>query len=405
MMSVRTIRIVRIIGAILASAILFPMAFAAFAYPTVVNQAMTILKPGVQPGIVIFAAPDGVVYAVNAQGQIVKKWTSPEPNSDLGYTRPLPNGNLLGRIQRREADGTLAETGGADIFEMTQAGRVVWKYSDPVRMLHHDQERMFNGNTLITCSKEIRVAAISKTSLKDECVIEVDGSGKIVWEWQTADHFDELGLSTEARATIAAGREVKGGWDWAHVNAASPIPATTGHSDPRFKPGNVMISYRNLNTIVVVDRESNKIVWKAGMTIGQHNVHMLPAGVPGTGNVLVFDNGGIPPNANPQGAFARPNSRVLEINPLTMTIVSEYNAEKSGRPIWTFFSHFISSAQRQPNGNTLICEGANGRFFEVTPAGEIVWEYVNPFSHVSRNIRTNQVFRASKVPESWLNPT
>jgi Arylsulfotransferase (ASST) len=405
MMSVRTIRTVRIIGAILASAILFPMAFAAFAYPTVVNQAMTILKPGVQPGIVIFAAPDGVVYAVNAQGQIVKKWTSPEPNSDLGYTRPLPNGNLLGRIQRREADGTLAETGGADIFEMTQAGRVVWKYSDPVRMLHHDQERMFNGNTLITCSKEIRVAAISKTSLKDDCVIEVDGSGKIVWEWQTADHFDELGLSTEARATIAAGREVKGGWDWAHVNAASPIPATTGHSDPRFKPGNVMISYRNLNTIVVVDRESNKIVWKAGMTIGQHNVHMLPAGVPGTGNVLVFDNGGIPPNANPQGAFARPNSRVLEINPLTMTIVSEYNAEKSGRPIWTFFSHFISSAQRQPNGNTLICEGANGRFFEVTPAGEIVWEYVNPFSHVSRNIRTNQVFRASKVPESWLNPT
>src|SRR5262249_31223053 len=117
------------------------------------------------------------------------------------------------------------------------------------------------------------------------------------------------------------------------------------------KPGNVMISYRNLNTIVVVDRESKKIVWKANMTIGQHNVHMLPVGVPGTGNVLVFDNGGIPPNANPQRAFARPNSRVLEINPLTMAIVSEYNAEKSGRPIWTFFSHFISSAQRQPNGN------------------------------------------------------
>jgi outer membrane protein assembly factor BamB len=143
MMSVRTI------GAILGSAILFPMAFAAFAYPTVVNQAMTILKPGVQPGIVIFAAPDGVVYAVNTQGQVVKKWTSPEPNADLGYTRPLPNGNLLGRIQRRAADGTLAETGGADIFEMTQAGRVVWSYSDPVRMLHHDQERMFNGNTLL----------------------------------------------------------------------------------------------------------------------------------------------------------------------------------------------------------------------------------------------------------------
>ncbi len=391
------------LGAILGAAII-SLTAPAFAYPTSVNQGMTILKPGVQQGLVIFAAPDGVAYAVNAQGQVVKKWTSPEPNSALGYTRPLPNGNLLGRIQKREADGSLAETGGAEIFEMTQAGRVVWKYSDPERMLHHDQERMFNGNTLIACSKEIRVAAISKTSLKDDCVIEVDGAGKIVWEWQTADHFDELGLSPEARATIAAGREVKGGWDWAHVNAASPIPTTTGHTDPRFKPGNVMISYRNLNTIVVVDRESKKIVWKAGLTIGQHNVHMLPAGVPGTGNVLVYDNGGIPPNSNPQRAFARPNSRVLEINPLTMSIVSEYNAEKSGRPIWTFFSHFISSAQRQPNGNTLICEGANGRIFEVTPMGEIVWEYVNPFTNESDGIRTNQVFRAAKVPESWLNP-
>jgi hypothetical protein len=72
---------------------------------------------------------------------------------------------------------------------------------------------------------------------------------------------------------------------------------------------------------------------------------------------------------------------------------------------WTFFSQFISSAQRQPNGNTLICEGANGRIFEVTPGGEIVWEYVNPFANERGRIRTNQVFRAAKVSESWLNPT
>ena len=117
--------------------------------------------------------------------------------------------------------------------------------------------------------------------------------------------------------------------------------------------------------------------------------------------MLVFDNGGIPPNANSRRAFARSNSRVLEINPLDMSIVSEYTAEKSGRPIWTFFSQFISSAQRQPNGNTLICEGANGRFFEITPPGEIVWEYVNPFSNVAGKICTNQVFRAARVPERY----
>ena len=40
---------------------------------------------------------------------------------------------------------------------------------------------------------------------------------------------------------------------------------------------------------------------------------------------------------------------------------------------------FISGCQRQPNGNTLICEGMWGRLFEVTPDGEIVWEYVSPY--------------------------
>ena len=31
------------------------------------------------------------------------------------------------------------------------------------------------------------------------------------------------------------------------------------------------------------------------------------------------------------------------------------------------------------NGNTFINEGARGRFFEVTPDGKIVWEYLNPY--------------------------
>ena len=72
-------------------------------------------------------------------------------------------------------------------------------------MLHHDQERVFDGTTLIACSKEIRVAAISKNSLKDDCVIVVDGSGKIVWEWQTADHFDELGCSQRRAQRLPPG--------------------------------------------------------------------------------------------------------------------------------------------------------------------------------------------------------
>ena len=66
------------------------------------------------------------------------------------------------------------------------------------------------------------------------------------------------------------------------------------------------------------------------------------------------------------------------------------------RRLIDFFSPFISNAQRLPNGNTLICEGNFGRLFEVTPEGELVWEYVNPHFPVPSPGETpnNSVFRA-----------
>ena len=69
------------------------------------------------------------------------------------------------------------------------------------------------------------------------------------------------------------------------------------------------------------------------------------------------------------------HSRVIEIDPDTNEIAWEYR----GDPPISFYSYHISGAERQPNGNTLICEGAPGRIFEVTPGKEIVWEYINPF--------------------------
>ena len=70
-----------------------------------------------------------------------------------------------------------------------------------------------------------------------------------------------------------------------------------------------------------------------------------------------------------------PYSRVIELDPKSGETVWHYK----GSPIWTFFSPNISGAQRFDNGNTLICEGQMGRAFEVTQAGEIVWEYVCPY--------------------------
>jgi len=64
------------------------------------------------------------------------------------------------------------------------------------------------------------------------------------------------------------------------------------------------------------------------------------------------------------------------------------------------YSSFISSAQRLPNGNTLITEGSSGCFIEVTPTREIVWEYVSPY--FDRRMGTPAVYRAYRLPYQWV---
>ena len=72
--------------------------------------------------------------------------------------------------------------------------------------------------------------------------------------------------------------------------------------------------------------------------------------------------------------------------------------EYKGSPIHSFFSSYISSADRMPNGNTLICEGSGGRIFEVTSNKQVVWEYVNPFSFPDARFGalTNATFRSHR---------
>jgi hypothetical protein len=145
--------------------------------------------------------------------------------------------------------------------------------------------------------------------------------------------------------------------------------------------------------------------------IGNHHAHLIPRGLPGEGNLLVFDNGGwagygAPNPGAPTGIknALRDYSRVLEIHPLTLKIVWQYTPAEAGyrMPLDAnrFYSPFISSAQRLPNGNTLITEGSGGRLIEVTADHRIVWEYISP--HFGQFARFNLVYRAYRLPYGWV---
>jgi Arylsulfotransferase (ASST) len=120
-----------------------------------------------------------------------------------------------------------------------------------------------------------------------------------------------------------------------------------------------------------------------------HAATQLPSG-----NLLIFDNG----VHRLDDSF--PWSRVLEIDPATKEIVWTYREPFA----FNFFSPHSSNAQRLPNGNTFINEGAFGRLFEVTPEKEVVWEYVNPnFGTQNPHMpEQNWVFRAYRYSEDEI---
>jgi hypothetical protein len=124
----------------------------------------------------------------------------------------------------------------------------------------------------------------------------------------------------------------------------------------------VLLSFREINTIAILDLESEAIVWAArGPWLRQHDPDLLA-----NGNILLFDNQG---HVGPGGI-----TRVIEFDPATGRVEWSYAGTARER----FESEVRSSQERLANGNTLITESDGGRLFEITPAGEVVWNFVNP---------------------------
>jgi hypothetical protein len=269
--------------------------------------------------------------------------------------------------------------------------------------------------------------------LLDDVLYEIDlASGKIIWSWKASEHLDEMGFDNPALKAMQ-NYETKpkldgDGFDWFHENCASYLGPNKwfDRGDKRFNPDNIILSSREAGLLAIVDRQSGKIIWKTGpyyrdgddkklgWIIGPHHTHLIPRGLPGEGNILLFDNGGQsgygpPTDLAPNGisGMRRAYSRVLEFDPLTKDIVWEYAPNNASRPNqksgYDLYSPFISSAQRLPNGNTLITEGSDGRIIEVTKEKELVWEYISPYLWDSSmtGIR-NLVYRAYRVPYDWV---
>lgn len=211
----------------------------------------------------------------------------------------LPDGNTL------ICDAGGREGTGSQVIEVTPAGQVVWAYREGLSFAH-SAKRLSNGNTLIADTNNDRV-------------IEVAPQGEIVF-------------STDD----AAGGRLSDGTHLRYPNDAHCLP-----------DGTLLITDRNNNRCVIIDRQ-NRVLWQYAVGIRHpHNCDMLP-----NGHVMIADSDG---------------NRVLEVD-RAQNVVWQYAGGSQGLS-WP------RDADRLPNGNTLIVNSRASGLMEVTPQGDIAWRY------------------------------
>ena len=373
-------------------------------------------------GYTLFAPKHNTMtYLMNNAGQVVHEWKKSE--YEPGQTvYLLENGHLL-RCCFTHTRGFTRGGEGGRIEEYDWEDNLVWEfdYASDTHMLHHDIRLLPNGNILALAvekktQEECIAAGFQSRMLLDhelfpDYVIEIQPTrpkgGIVVWEWhvwdhliqdndpakanygRVADHPERIDVACNGRATPAF---------WNHMNSIDYNPALD----------QILLSVRGCNEIWIIDhgttseeakgytggrqakgggllyRWGNPAAYGAGdararQLFEQHNAQWIEPVCPGSGNILIFNNG-----------LDRGYSSLEEIVP-PVDAAGSYplnagTAWGPERPVWhyeaknrrDFFSSEISGVQRLPNGNTLVCEGVHGAFFEITPLGETVWRYVNP---------------------------
>lgn len=343
------------------------------------------------PGITIIplSGPDKI-WAITESGVLVNEWSL-----DAERARLLPDGNILvgfGSKFRDEHEPWRSLLN--SLGEYSWKGALAWEHTAS-DWIHHDHQRLENGNTLYLRKTKMPAALLAKVTDPHrreagqiaDSIIEVDTSGSVVWQWHAWEGFDvnycgtrsctesiaEFTTMLDDAENTGKGRKraLNKITDWAHFNTLSVIPENKWFDagDTRFKPGNLIIMPRKFKTVYIIDRQTKKPVWeysgdyKGGLG-GAHEPYMIEKGYPGAGNIMIFDNGGL--GSHPTESY------VLEVNPSTDKLVWVYDAGPA------FNIRTRGGAQRLKNGNTLISEDPTGRVFEVTPELEVVWLFNSP---------------------------
>lgn len=324
------------------------------------------------PGYNLYTNDVDEVYLVDIDGNRLHTWRL-EDKRHCEYAELLEDGNLA------------VVCAGQGVTLLDWHSDVVWE----VRMAaHHDVAVLPDGSLLVPYQAETR-SHLGRTVIFDG-IARLSADGRRQASWSSFEHLDELRRHHPARRPDSAltapskAHERSEPSDYYHLNSIQVLPETPlGARDPRFRPGNLLICLRNVDTLLVLDQDDYSVTWHWGA--GQLELPHMPSMLE-NGHILVFDNG-----------TRRGFSRVLEVDPSNGEVVWKFEAT----PSESFFTAWRGSSQRLPNGNTLICESQRGHVFEVTRDGTVVWEFWNP-ELVGK--RRKRIYRFLRLPAAEVEP-
>jgi hypothetical protein len=388
-------------------------------------------KLGIIEGNILFSPMQSTkTYLIDCNGQINHTWSSNYLPGEAAYL--LDDGTLLRTIKLSLSGGGA----GGGVQKITWDGSLIWdfRYYTDSYLSHHDIEPLPNGNLLMIAweyfSKEEAIAAgrdpnkLNGNTIKPDHIIEVEPTGPttgdIVWKWHAWDHLiQDYDPSKENYGVVEDHPELidinfgSQGADWLHSNSI----------DYNEELDQILLSVREFNEIWVIDhsttteeaaghtggnigkggdilyRWGNPRAYGAGtfndqIFFAQHDARWISPDCPCGGNILVFNNLG----GYPEGFF----TTVDEIEPPLNENGSYYI--EPGYPYgpeeqtWIydadFYSWYVGGSLRISNGNTIICNGPSGYFIEVSPEGDIVWEYENPYP----TPLNNEIFKFEYYP-------
>ncbi len=313
------------------------------------------------------------IFLIDRAGDIAYQWTA---ETSASFARLAPNGHLF-YITNDFPTAGVYDPGTSGLRELDLQSNVLWFYP---AFIQHDFRLLNDGNILLERYENVQPAPQSPPVLVQRIEIVSPKDKKVLWRWNTEDHVHELedltGIKIDTSITDTF-------HNWAHMDSCELLAdSPLAKADPRFKPGNIFICFPHTDIMGIVDYPSGKVVWAWGPGIldGPHQPMSLP-----NGHILIFDNG-----------RKRGWSRVIEIDPVKKEIVWEYHSDPKG----AFYSPILSGAERLANGDIFVCDGTHARIFEITPRGEIVWDFISTLDRA----HPGAIIRANRYSPQYVKP-